>query len=86
MTESNDNIPTLLLWYFDSDIWFALLTTPEDKARAAAVSGCNIAADEVPETLVTWLAGLDIALVNHYNPARLPPLPNGAQIITVFGR
>jgi hypothetical protein len=66
--------PALLLWCFDNDIWFALLTDPADIDRAIALNGCRIPAGEVDADAVAWLEGLSIDL------SRTGVVPHGREV------
>jgi hypothetical protein len=77
--------PVLLLWYFDNDIWFALLTDSADVDRAIALNGCRIPAGEVDADAVAWLEGLSIDLFRRDAVTELPPMALGARVVTLFG-
>jgi len=82
-------MPVLLLWYFDSDIEWAILTEQFDIDRAIALNGekLNCAEDAGTDAAqaLEWLDGLGLKWFLRSGATDLPAMPNGLKVVTIFG-
>jgi hypothetical protein len=76
--------PTIVLHYCDNDIWFALLTNQADIDRAMSIEK-NIPANPDMESILGWFETLDFDMFGRHLSTELPPLPEGAIVLTFFG-